>query len=67
MSFIYLFLDKLPHIKMQSSDPMVNPTVKTGFPAAETHDTGGYEIEVKTVYGNGTLAPNPISNTRWPH
>ena len=58
MSFIYLFLDRLPHIKVQSADPglMVNPVVKTGFPAVGTHDTKGYDIEVKTVYENGNLA-----------
>ena len=57
MSFIYLFLDRLPYIKMQSADPglMVNPIIKTGSPAMGTDDTRGYEIEVKTVYGNGNL------------
>ena len=57
MSFIYLLLDRLPHIKRQSADPglMVDPVVKTGFPAVGTHDPKGYEIEVKTVYGNGNL------------
>lgn len=52
MSFIYLFLDRLPHIKMQSSDPrIVNPNIKYDIPVGQ-HDRG-YEIEVKTVYGNG--------------
>lgn len=53
LSFIYLFMDRLPHIQRQSQDPsLINPNVAKDIPLG-THDKGMERS--KFVSGHGSV------------
>lgn len=55
LSFIYLFLDRLPHIQRQSQDPsLINPNVAKDIPLG-THDGALGMERSKFVNGHGSV------------